>query len=814
MMISDTIETTLGIPLQKEDTYFTIDISELRVFTGLSVVARILGDQVIEILENHPGDVAFLYKINPNINPELIDMNVKYIQFYSKRGVLDNVLTFKDEFQEHLRSVFGTFQRPIWGSIIHPEYYKNNHETSRALLFPFHHHSENEDIDYVFLLERVEQKKGSEDYFFRLTVENYKDFKYEDGNHSFIEVDDLKNRVYIEGSSKLADSISEKIQISSKKGHFQYIEDNTIQSHIFEQLSNTGIGKIEQVSFIWDAKFSKFIQNAERNIRISSIKKLFLTFEDSVVTSLLKKGEVVRVKIGGFYTYVYMTRLSKVLNISVNIQKKSLNLEHYLKRMPYLEMVANKVEKSLDFTGIKIFLIHHITSEILALIEVFRRLNSDELNVMFVKYGGVVPSAYLDVLLEIPTETFFSTGLVKSTTEMKKDYYTLSMSYSNVKQHGKLAQYLEENKLPFYDAMKFLSCYFFLLYCEKARGENKKVLIIEDGGYISPVFQEMALSDISTIEVFEMFLLSTEFKGKFSEYFSERVYGSVEHTRNGYDRLKKVIQNKGKLFLPTYSIAISNNKVREESQEVAHSILSAIESILHGQGLVLSRRKTIVLGSKGNIGTFLTTYLEKGRLHSTNLEMLKVDLKYAELEKNNLCYKSLYEIPESLFLDCELFIGVIGESILKKDMIEKLILEGNKKKIFFASGSTKTAEFSDLILFLNELSLSKEPTISGFRVELQFERIKDPQSNIDQGGMVYITVEKGSKKIEKIFFLLGDLTPINFLFYGVPTETMDMIIRQLTTISLGLTDQYRRNVIPQANLYAVDKEIDEWGNLI
>ena len=807
-------DTTLGIPLEKEDNCYEIDITHLRVFSGLSVVARILGDRVIEMLENQPGDIAFLYKINPNINPELIDMKVQYIQFYAKRGVLDNVLSFKDEFQDHLRSVFGTFQRPIWGSIIHPEYYKNNHDLSRSLLFPFHHHSENEDIDYIFLLERVELNKKNEDYFFRLTVEDHKDFHEDRKNLNYVLVNDLNTRVYIEGSSKLADSISEKIQVSSKKGYFQYIEDNAIQSHIFEQLANTGIGKIDQINFIWDTKFSNFIQNAEKNIRISSIKKLFLTFEDKVITSYLKKGEIIKIKIGSFSTYVYMTRLSKVLNISVNIQKKSLNLDHYLKRMPYLEKVANKFDHDLDFSNIKIFLIHHITSEILALIEVFRRLNSDELNVMFVKYGGVVPSAYLDVLLEIPSDKFFASGLLKSTTEQKKDYYILSRSYSEITGYERLADYLEENKLPFFDAMKFLSCYFFLLYCEKSKREGKKILIIEDGGYISPYFQELAMTEISASEVFSNHLQITDFQGTFASYLEEILYGSIEHTRNGYDRLKKVKEARGKLFLPTYSIAISHNKVKEESQEVAHSILSAVESILHGQGLVLSRRKSIVLGAMGNIGSFLCKFLEGGRLHADNMELIKVDLKYDEADKNNHCYQSLGEIPEELLFNCELILGVIGESIYKKEFIEKLILHGKEKKIFFASGSTKTAEFSDLIQFLNELSLTNEPTVAGFPCELQFDRITDPQSNIDQGGMVKIKVSMGESQIEKIFYLLGDLTPINFLFYGVPTETMDMIIRQLTTISLGLTQQYRKHQLPPANLYAVDWEIDEWGNLL
>ena len=813
-MNNNSIQTSFGISLVREDNVYTIDISDLRVFTGLSVVARILGDQVLEIVENLPGDVSFLYKINPNINPELIEMNVKFIQIYSKRGVLNNFLLFKDEFQDHLRSVFGTFQRPLWGSVIHPEYYTKIYSNSKALVFPFHLHSESKDIDYNIILERVQNEGEKEDYFFRLTIEDHRESTFHLKDFPHVIVDDLSSRAYIEGSSKLADSISEKIQSASKKGHFQYIEENIIQGHIFEQLLKTSLGIIEQINFIWDSNFSGFIQSANKNIRTASIKKIFLSLEDSVITNLLKNGEVISIKIGNFKTYLYLTRLSKVLNISVNIKKRTVNLDMYLARMPYLESVANKIDSNLDFSNIKIFLIHHITSEILALIEVFRRLNVEDLNVMFVKYGGIVPSAYLDVLLEIPPTNFFSTGLSKSTTAEKKDYFILSRAYSDVSHFSDLVDYLEDKKLSFYDAMKFLSSYFFLLFAEKTRKEGKKVLIIEDGGYISPYFQELALSDISAKEVFEMNLLKTDFTGNFSDYLKSILVGSVEHTRNGYDRLLKVIQTKNNLFLPTYSIAISKNKVVEESQEVAHSILSAIESILHGQGMVLSRRKTIVLGSHGNIGSFLVNFLERGRMHPSNNELIKVDIKYKEIDKNVFCYQKLTEIPTGKFLDCELFIGVIGDSILKKDLIEEILLNGKPKKILFASGSTKTAEFSELIQYINGLALDKEPKISGIPVTLKFERIRDPQSNIDQGGIVKFFIEKNGITIEKQFYLLSDLTPVNFLFYGVPTETMDMIIRQLTTVSLGLVHQFQTGQLPKPGLYAIDSEIDEWGNKI
>jgi hypothetical protein len=72
-------------------------------------------------------------------------------------------------------------------------------------------------------------------------------------------------------------------------------------------------------------------------------------------------------------------------------------------------------------------------------------------------------------------------------------------------------------------------------------------------------------------------------------------------------------------------------------------------------------------------------------------------------------------------------------------------------------------------------------------------------------------VEISSKKIKKTIYLLGDLTPINFLYYGVPTETMDKILSMLLSLSIGLVHQYRNNSLPDKDLYAVDEQIDRWG---
>ena len=40
--------------------------------------------------------------------------------------------------------------------------------------------------------------------------------------------------------------------------------------------------------------------------------------------------------------------------------------------------------------------------------------------------------------------------------------------------------------------------------------------------------------------------------------------------------------------------------------------------------------------------------------------------------------------------------------------------------------------------------------------------------------------------IEKRLIFVANLTPVNFLFYGVPTEVMDRVMAQLLRASLGL----------------------------
>lgn len=845
--IGTEIPTSLGVPIQKkEEDLFWIDLSQIRIFWGLSILSRTLGDEIVDRVRTTPGDISFVHKINPNINSELSEMHIGYIQIHARAGVLSDVLLFREEFQDHLRSVFGTFQRQVWAKIIHPEFYGENPQenSSRALVFPFHHASPNEMVDYQFILERVENQVEPGEFLFRLTIENSDRAKIDLASIPHVLVEDLESRIYIAGSTKISESIHSSVIGACQKGERKLIEENRRFNRVFEQIQKTALGSLTEINFFWDKTFSDSMLEQTPQASLPIFKKLFLILEDQEITRHLKEGYIVCARIGKMDVYIDLSRLDRVLNYSFNARRHSANLGTYLRRMPELAAIAeagfesakgNLESATRSFRGIHIFLIHHITSEILATLESFRRLGAESVSVAFVKYGGTIPPVYLDVLLDLPTDSFYMCGLELKVGADRKTYYSVSPLFSDTHEIQDLKDYLDTAELGFFPAMKLLATHVFLKRAIHAYTNRETLLLVEDGGYIAPFLNQFALDGATLSAVCAEYRLdSPGIDGRipFGEFLSQVLVGSVEHTRNGYDRLLSVAREKHCLFLPAYSIAISHQKVKEESQEVAHSILKATEDILHGQGKILSRRKFLVLGSAGNIGTFLCRYLRNGRLHETNKHLLEVDIKYPVSTTASLCYHSFSEIPEPLLLDTDFILGVIGESILTAPFWENLILNGTAQNLYLASGSTKTVEFTHFIEWLNGFLTGKSTHIGTTPVEVESHRILDPQSQMDQGGHIIFRFpspqrstnltqtiqppkDSGSRNAtltEKHIFLLSDLSPVNFLYYGAPTEIMDSILSQLVSVSLGMVDQFRKGTLPKPHLYAVDHEIDVWGN--
>ncbi|BDA80502.1 hypothetical protein LPTSP3_g34320 [Leptospira kobayashii] len=815
-MIPSEIATSIGPTLIKKESHlWEIDLSNLRIFFGLSILSRSLSEEITNNLHSLPGDISFIQKINPNINHELIDMHISYVQVHARSGILNDWLLFRDQFEEDLRSVFGTFQRQSIAKKLHPEFYGEDPKLnpSIALLFPFYKNRSDADGRYQILMERVTSQINVGDFFIRITVDAIDSSVLNLGGIKHEVVDDIGKRTYIAGASKISESLNNSIIGAAQKGETFFEEENRHFSKVFEQLEKTPIGRLTHIHFYWEDSFRTMILATDPQNTLPLMKKLFLLLEDADISQTIKEGHTVLAKLGRAQVYVELSRLDRVLNFSFNRKRTQIDSSFYLKRMPILEAIADKKEHSHNFENTHIFLIHHITSEIISMIETLRRLEIKSLDVAFVKYGGNIPPVYLDILLDIPTESFFMAGLEFKLTKNNRPYYGLSPLYSDSSPHRKFAAKLEEAKFGFFDAMKYLATYLFLNKLFKLRKTGEKILLVEDGGYVAPIINQRCKENKTIGEIASEFWVDCppEFSSEgLSSFISQTVIGTVEHTRNGYDRLKKTAGVENLLTLPAFTIAVSNEKTKEESKEVAFSILNAIENSLHGLGKVLSKRKILLLGSLGNIGGFLNTYLVDGRLHESNRVISQVDLKF--VNNGNRQYSDFSHLPSEEFLGIDLIIGVTGESVLKQKDWENWILNSENPNLYVASGSTKTAEFTDLIEWLNDLYQSSTPAIGNIPIRLVIDRIIDPQTGMDLGGKVSFLFESKKQAVEKTLFLLSDGSPINFLFYGVPTESMDPIITQLTTVALGMVSLYKTNSLPKPALYAVDHQIDKWGN--
>ena len=153
--------------------------------------------------------------------------------------------------------------------------------------------------------------------------------------------------------------------------------------------------------------------------------------------------------------------------------------------------------------------------------------------------------------------------------------------------------------------------------------------------------------------------------------------GSVEHTRNGFNRLAEVEAAFDRLAFPAFSIAISSLKLDVEAKEVAVSIINAIENVLHATGRILNRRSCLVLGSKGAIGGRIVGVL-LNRLDVPREQLWGVDLKASEGregEPQELIEAPTYqELTDQRRLQTDLVIGVTGQSILTgEDLTEWLL---------------------------------------------------------------------------------------------------------------------------------------------
>lgn len=816
---SDSLNTSFGMKLILcDDGHYLINTNEINIYSGISDFIRLLTTEIIEKCKNENSDILINRYIDKNLLPEITKLQINSISIYIRNNLIKTIESAAEDFYKQMVSSFNTIQRPKWRKILFPQFSDSNGNAS--LLFPFKFNASISNEEYYILLEYDCNEK-----FLRLTVDSLDEPRLHLKRipHRIVSNVDRKN--FLQNIDRISEQIFHGIQRQCQNEQDEYTENPTRQTELFELLINAGLTRLLIIKYSWDnAKLSNLIVDKNEKI-IELFTKVLLLLEDKIIIQVLNANRIIKMNNGNNTVYLEISRNGACLNISVDKQRKVKNPMEYLDRMPMMKNTT--ITKTENFNNIRILLIHHITTEILGFLKSLDLLISEHITTLFIKYKGVASEEILETIFTLPEERFKFYSLLKiETSDSVEGKFILSSQYSPIENLQDLEVQIRNKNMNYYHSMKLAGGHLFFREAFIAKKLKQKIILIEDGGYITPEINELCLENVSLKNALNKFGIKKKFididyypddkelNTNLNIWLKDVLYGSVEHTKNGFVSIKNVENKFGNLAYPCCTIAMSILKNSEEARECAIAILNAIESIFNGIGKILSTRNVMVLGSSGFIGRNLMKQLSFRLITG---KLCGIDVVLSNNSDNYIEEKNIKDLADEVFYDIDLIIGMTGVSVMKKDMILKLLLYGKKQEIFFASGSTKTAEFEDLSNLLEELKKSENPTIDDIKVSIDFYPIKDKQTGLAQGMRVRIIFLTKKEKIlfdYKDLYLLGDLMPINFLYYGVPTEIMDLIFDQLLKITAGLIKDRRNDRLLPNKLLAIDYEIDENANLL
>jgi len=806
-LLSETKLSGLDIPLDLTDRDTAkVDLSEVMIFKGIDELVFKLLKEIKEACFIKLSDTSVEISVEKEICPQIYKLGIHKICFYSPVENFENLPYFHDDVVSHLRYIFNALQSPALNKDFF-NYENDNKENTTALLFPFSREVKSDKTGFHYLVENVKTA-----HFLRITADRiaFSRMNFRHIKHRMVRNIDLID-TYLDLPAVVA-SLHSTI-LGQCRNNKLFFNDSGVQLQpLIDHLRTAGYENLKEISFYWTRDKAVDLLLSESDEWFNNIYRLMMIVTDTTVKHLLKKEKILEVDFGKNKAFLSLSRRGHNYQIALSEPVKAQKLDTYLSRMPKLENVALTNMDSL--VGSKVLFIHHFTNETLATLGAFEKLGVERVGTLWVKYSGNVPQQYIETILSLPTSVNTFHALQTYRHNDVEAGFCLSDNYSSIKHFEDLQSYLKSTPNDFYKAMQIVGMHLFINSIKEIHN-GEKLIVAEDGGYIAPLINQMCLDKLSLGHAFERYHypqkeFSSETKNLlFSDWIKGKYIGSVEHTRNGYDALMAVEQKYGELAYPACTLAISNYKVNEESIEVAYSCLNAIENIMNGQGFVLSSRKALVLGDLGAIGIQTMRILEhrlgKGNLAGIDLQINKQNRQWEQ-------FSSIAELNDDIKYNTDLFLGLIGKSILNEAFIEDLILNTNCKQLFFASGSTKTLEFTDLLNWVANKQKSSEFRIKGFKTSINSNPIEDSQVMTHLGRRISIRIQKPDKTKEVELYLLGELMPINFQYYGVPRETMDRVMTEfvslVTVISKNIECNLPNKVLP------LDRAIDINGNLL
>jgi hypothetical protein len=516
---------------------------------------------------------------------------------------------------------------------------------------------------------------------------------------------------------------------------------------------------------------------------------------------------------------LYCQSLQQAIADQTCAEKKKVveTLDDYLKQNASVVSVVKKHEATKPFAKTSVMLIHHLTREVVGTIQALRLLGCHHLTAQFLGYNPDAAKIFRPTLLPVPDAEL---QLVKLRTN-ENDKLSIDRGFT------KPADFLPSNDIDgaikdkdYLPCQRSLSVFVALKMLAKcATLKEQKLVIVEDGGYIAPLLNDAALRNL-TISDFrkENFVAKDSETDKILEKFSdmgklvdELLTGTVEHTRNGYDKVQKVfLKHGGKLAKPHFTIALSRSKTQDESNYVASTCINSLNNALGSYGRTLRPRRVCVLGSRGNIGGRAVKSFSH-RLETGVDQVYGVDLRvgfsnseerpdwepspYNQPLEGVMESRKFSDLPETDREKIDVIFGITGgrqlrddksfDETLVADDIKFWLESGDTKynELWLVSGSTKTREFEVVQQFVEDLVNGKERYKDW---QVTSKSWADPLSGRDYGEIFSFTPGKGRAKT---LFAVNDWKPANFMFYGVPTEGIDGILAQLVDVTVSLINK-------------------------
>lgn len=397
--------------------------------------------------------------------------------------------------------------------------------------------------------------------------------------------------------------------------------------------------------------------------------------------------------------------------------------------------------------------------------------------------------------------------------------------------------------LTFLLAQRSLCAYNFLRALMSGYTKGKKVFVWEDGGYLNPIIDQAIEEKLTFAEFRERYMVPDDpgadevFGANHVELMDvlEKVFvGSVELTRNGYDMSAAIAETRP-MNTKFFSIAASYEKIMLEGDSITLACLDALSQVLYSTGYSLRDRNVLVMGARGNLGRLSVKHFAD-ILGSPKEQLWGCDLKvdwpdpeqgsipeWAEWSASNKPLENVAgevsaygKLPEDVRYSFDVIFGWTGsprtvdgvryQTISGQDVADWLTKGKEKSSLYLASGSTKTVEFSDVLTWMESIMSAEERYINGIKLDdlivapipdelsiaavLQMWPNENPPSESDVarnfGTQFTFIFEQEGVQVTKTVYLVNNTMPINFMYYGTPTEIMDMTYSQVASCAVAL----------------------------